>query len=82
MITQEEGIRTRFPAELIFNETIYEVSIENLSKNSLKVRTVTTNTAVAFLTNSELNLEFQIPSGERVNLNCMVIWSRKNHQGA
>ena len=82
MITQErrssERVPTGFKAELILNEKIYEVSIENLSKNSLKVRTVTTNTAAAFLTNSELNLEFQMPSGERVNLNCMVIWSRKN----
>jgi hypothetical protein len=74
---QSERILKEFEAQLILNRERYDVIIENFSANGMKVRTEHTNSDVNFLPDEIIDLEFQIPSGEMLNLNCKLIWSSK-----
>ncbi len=70
-------IPVEFEAELTSNGIRYEVVIENLSEDCIYIRTFPKKTAVDFPTGTTLKLEFQLPSGETLNLHCKVIWSNK-----
>lgn len=70
-------IHVEFEAELISNGIRYEVVIENLSEDCIYMRTLPKKTAVDFSPGTKLELEFRIPSGETLNLDCKVIWSNK-----
>jgi hypothetical protein len=49
--------------ELIVDGKRYDVMIENLSENGMRVRTVSTDPGVNFLPDEIIALEFEIPSG-------------------
>ncbi len=70
-------IPVKFEAELISNGIRYDGVIENLSEDCIYIRTLPKKTAVDFPPETTLELEFQLPSGETLNLHCKVIWSNK-----
>jgi hypothetical protein len=72
-----ERVLKEFKAQLILNKERYDVVIENFADNGMKVRTEATNNNVNFLPDEIVDLEFEIPSGEMLNLNCKLIWSSK-----
>ncbi len=61
-------------AKLISGGKSYAGIIRNLSENGAYVETAPTKTVTDFIPETTLKLEFKIPSGERLNLNCEVIW--------
>jgi hypothetical protein len=74
---QSERILKEFKAQLIFKRERYDVIIENFADNGMKVRTEPTDTEVNFLPDEIVDVEFETPSGEILNLNCRLIWSSK-----
>jgi hypothetical protein len=70
-------IPVEFEAELTSNGIRYEVVIENLSEDCIYIGPFPKKTTVDFPTGTTLELEFQLPSGETLNLHCKVIWSNK-----
>jgi hypothetical protein len=58
--------------ELIVDGKRYDVMIENLSENGMRVRTVSTDPGVNFLPDEIIALEFEIPSGGILDLDCKV----------
>ncbi|MHA2474898.1 MAG: PilZ domain-containing protein [Promethearchaeota archaeon] len=74
---QSERVLKEFKAQLILNRERHDVIIDDFSANGMKVRTEQTNTDVNFLPDKIVDLEFEIPSGEILNLNCKLIWSSK-----
>ena len=74
MARLSERYLKEFKAKLILNRDRYEATIENFSENGIKV---ITDIAVDFLPDETIDLEFEIPSGEVLNLYCKVIWSSK-----
>ena len=66
-----------FKAKLILNRARYEATIENFSENGIKVITESKDTALDFLPDEAIDLEFEIPSGEVLSLHCKVKWSNK-----
>jgi hypothetical protein len=72
-----ERVPKELQGKLVLNRGRYDVIIENFSENGIKVRTEQTNTDINFLPDEIIDLEFEIPSGEILNLNCRVQWSSK-----
>lgn len=72
-----DRIHNDLKAKVILNRDRYESTIENFSENGMYVRTEPIKTAVDFKPDGILGLEFQIPSGEILELNCKVKWSSK-----
>ena len=72
-----ERVLKEFKAHLVLNRERYDVIIENFAENGMKVRTEPTDKDVNFLPDKIIDLEFEIPSGEILNLNCKLIWSSK-----
>jgi hypothetical protein len=62
---------------MILKRERYGVIIENFADNGMKIRTEPTDRAVDFIPDEIVDLEFEIPSGEILNLNCRLIWSSK-----
>ncbi len=61
-------------AELITGKIRYEGIIQNLSRSGVCVRTAPVKTAADFFCGAPLVLEFQIASGETLDLHCEVRW--------
>lgn len=72
-----ERLPRELKAELILDGKIDDATIENLSKTGIKVRTVAANIALDVMFGTILDLQFELPSGETVRLNCKVRWSCK-----
>ena len=66
-----------FKAELLYDGKNYAGLVENISENGLYVIAHPLNKAIDFHSGTELNLKFQLSSGEIVNLPCKVKWSYK-----
>ena len=64
-----------FPAEIICRDKRYAGSIENLSPKGAYVLTAPVRDLRDFAANSLLELRFQFPSGEKLNLHCRIKWS-------
>ncbi|MEF9475233.1 MAG: PilZ domain-containing protein [Candidatus Mariimomonas ferrooxydans] len=62
-------------AELIIGSKRYKVEIENLSKYGACIITKPAKTTVEISPGTQVDLEFNHPSGETVHLNCEVKWS-------
>lgn len=78
-------IPVEFEATIIYEKKEYEVKIENLSEEGMLVKTDTEKVAIDINTGTEIELEFELlsggtlqPSGEKLKLNCRVIWSGKS----
>jgi len=51
--------------------------IENLSEEGIYMRTAPTKSVIDFSPGTPLELSFQLPSGEMLNLHCNVKWAYK-----
>jgi len=77
-------IPVEFEATIIYEKKEYEVEIENLSEEGIQIRTDPEKVATDFNTVTEIELAFELlsgetlrPSGEKLKLHCRVIWSEK-----
>lgn len=79
MIPMVPRVSERVPIErtalLRFNNQRYEATIDDLSKNGLKVSAILTHSGVDILPDSIIDLEFAVPFGEVLSLTCKVRWS-------
>ena len=68
-------------AELFSNSKSYLGVIPNLSVNGicLYVETTPTEIAINFASGEKLELKFQTPSGETINLHCELEWLHINN---
>ena len=62
-------------AELVCGDRRYAGSIENISPAGVYVVTAPTRSTRDFAPDSALELRFKFPSGEKLNLHCIVKWS-------
>ncbi|MHA2219367.1 MAG: PilZ domain-containing protein [Candidatus Hodarchaeales archaeon] len=65
-------------AEIIFNNTSYEVKIENVSENGILIRAFPEDDSVDFHPGTIFKLKQELPSGEEVSMDCKVVWSEKD----
>ena len=72
-----ERFNKELKGELILNGHRYDVNIENISENGIKVIYESKKTAVDIFSDQRIILEFEIPSGELLSLYCKVQWSSK-----
>ena len=72
---QTKRIIINLPAELICGDRRYAGSIENLSPVGAYVVTAPAQSSLDFSPHSSLELRFRFPSGEKLNLHCIVKWS-------
>lgn len=61
-------------ADFITNGKTYAGLIENLGEDGICITTDPTDTAKDFTPGTRIELKFQIPSGEIINLSCVIIW--------
>jgi len=66
-----------FKAELLYGGKSYAGLVENISENGLYAIAYPLDTAIDFHSGTELEMKFQLTSGEIVNLPCEVKWSYK-----
>ncbi|MHA2219382.1 MAG: PilZ domain-containing protein [Candidatus Hodarchaeales archaeon] len=64
--------------EIIFNNTSYEAKIENVSEEGLLIRIYPEHGSVDFYPGTIIKLKLEIPSGEKVSIDCNVVWSKKD----
>ena len=62
-------------AELVCGDKLYAGSIENISPGGAYVVTAPSKSSRDFAPGSVLELKFKFPSGEKMNLHCIVKWS-------
>ena len=72
---RHERIIMNLPAEIICGDRRYASSIENLAPEGAYIVTASTKGSRDFLPDVLLDLRFQLPSGEKLNLRCRVKWS-------
>jgi hypothetical protein len=64
-------------AERISGNERYAVFIENISENGIYMITAPSGVIMNYVPGTELDIKFQLSSGEILNLHCRVIWSYK-----
>jgi hypothetical protein len=62
-------------AELIAGDTRSACFIENMSEKGIYLVAAPTKSSLDFSPESAFELRFKLPSGEKLNLRCSVIWS-------
>lgn len=55
----------------------YKGAVVNLSENGVHIGMYSASTLSDITPKTEVELEFQFPSGRTLNLNCVVIWTSK-----
>lgn len=65
-------------AEIIFNNTSYEVKIENVSENGVLIRTFPEHDSIDFHPGTIFKLKPGLPFGEEISIDCKVVWSEKD----
>jgi hypothetical protein len=63
--------------ELLADGTSYVGIVENISEKGLYMIVNPSKTSIDFTSRVKLELKFQLPSGESLNLPCQVKWSYK-----
>jgi len=63
--------------ELLADGISYVGIVENISKKGLYIIVNPLKTLIDFTSRTKLELKFQLPSGESLNLPCQVKWSYK-----
>ncbi len=68
--------------ELISGDTSHLGFIENVSEEGLHLKTAPSRTEIDCTPGTILELKFQLPSKETLNLHCKVVWAYKTpHEG-
>ncbi len=69
--------------ELILEDTSHSGFIENIAEDGLHLKTAPSHTEIDCTPGTILELKFQLPSKEILNLRCKVIWAYKTpHEGS
>ena len=63
-----------FKAEIISGGKSYSGVIKNLSESGAFVEIVPTEIVKDFIPGTKLEVKFQLPSGDNVNIGCEVVW--------
>jgi hypothetical protein len=63
--------------DIVVSDKYVKGFIENISEEGLYVLTAPTKEDVSFAPGTECILNFSTPSGEKILLNCRIIWSYK-----
>jgi hypothetical protein len=77
MARLSDRVLKELDAELLLNRSRNQAVIENFSQTGMKVRTVPLDRDIRLSPDEKINLEFEIPSGEVLNLHCRIIWTSK-----
>jgi len=64
-------------AERISGNERYTVFIENISENGIYMINAPSGAVKSYLPGTEIDLKFQLSSGETLDIRCRVIWSYK-----
>jgi len=62
-------------AERISGDRNHGVFIENISENGIQIITAPAESVIEFSSGTPIDLKFVLPSGEVINLNCIVKWA-------
>ncbi|RJQ20039.1 MAG: PilZ domain-containing protein [Nitrospiraceae bacterium] len=74
---QHKRVIVNLQAELICGDTRFSGLIENLSEDGVYLITTSAKSPIDLAPNTALELRFQLPSGEKQSLHCVVKWSYK-----
>ncbi|MBI5099699.1 MAG: PilZ domain-containing protein [Nitrospirae bacterium] len=74
---RSKRIAVGYKAEIIYGGKSFECVIENLSNVGAYIVTASTNTEINFKPQEMLELRFEPNSGEIVNLQCRIMWSKQ-----
>ncbi len=66
-----------YKVEVIADGISYAGIVENISEKGLYIIVNPLKTSIDFMSRAKLELKFQLPSGESLNLPCHVKWSYK-----
>lgn len=72
---RHKRIIVKIRAELVCGDKRYASSIENISRGGAYVVTAPTRSSSVFAPDSAFELKFEFPSGEKMNLHCVIKWS-------
>ena len=72
---RDKRVIINLKAELISGENRHACFIENLSPKGMYIVTASTKSSLEFAPDSLFELRFNLPSGEKIDLRCSVIWS-------
>ena len=72
---RDERVIVHLEAELIAGENRHACVIENLSPKGMYIVTAPTKSSLEFTPDSLFGLRFNLPSDEKIDLRCSVIWS-------
>ena len=71
-------ITVKLKAESLSGAKNKGVFIENISTQGIHILTDPSHTATTLTSGTELDLKFQLPSGETLTLRCIIKWSYPN----
>jgi hypothetical protein len=63
------------PAEVIINDKRYAGTIANLSEEGIYIVTAPSKSSTELTPDTDLELRFQFPSGEKMALQCRIKWA-------
>jgi hypothetical protein len=72
---RNKRIMINLKAELFLGDARHACFIENMSETGIYIVTAPTKSSLDFAPESAFELRFKIPSGDKLNLQCSVIWS-------
>ncbi|MEN8263965.1 MAG: PilZ domain-containing protein [Nitrospirota bacterium] len=72
---RDERVIVHLEAELIAGENRHACFIENLSPKGMYIVTAPTKSSFEFATDSLFELRLTLPSDDKIDLRCSVIWS-------
>ncbi|GBD96555.1 PilZ domain protein [bacterium BMS3Abin06] len=72
-------ITAGYNARIIYSTTSYDGIIDNLSETGANIITFPVESSLDFRPGESIDLKFEAPSGEVLNLQCKIKWSSKIH---
>lgn len=81
-IRRKKRLLVSLDAEIVHAGTTYKGFIGNLSEEGVYMRVASSNSSIYFDPGTEVELKFEVPSGETLNLPCRVTWSDRTIPGS
>ena len=72
-------ITAGYKAVIIYSAASYDGIVDNLSETGANIITCPAEGYPDFIPGDSIELKFEAPSGEVLNLQCKIKWSRKIH---
>ncbi|NOZ68046.1 MAG: PilZ domain-containing protein [Deferribacteres bacterium] len=80
-ISRSKKIIIRLEAEITAGGSSYRGFIGNFSEDGIHMKIAPAEKSVDFVPGTLIKLNFQLPSGEKLNLPCRIKWSNRTVQG-